>query len=301
MSLKFDELKKIYGDNIYRNEILSKYSWFNLGGPSEIFFRPNSVAQLSSFLQEIKKTKNKTTIIGAGSNTLIRDSGVKGVTIKLGSKFSFLNLINNDTIHAGAATLDKKISNFAKDNSLSNFEFLSCIPGSLGGGIVMNSGCYENEISKILVSVEVVDENGKIFEIEKDKINFFYRGCDLPNNFIILSAKLKGLKLDKSKIEKKQSEFIKKKKESQPSQIKTCGSTFKNTKNYKAWELIKKSNCEKMFVGKAKISQKHCNFFVNEGNAKATEIEQLIHKTKEQVFKKTGIKLELEIKIIGER
>ena len=301
MSLKFDELKKIYGDNIYRNEILSKYSWFNLGGPSEIFFRPNSVAQLSSFLQEIKKTKNKTTIIGAGSNTLIRDSGVKGVTIKLGSKFSFLNLINNDTIHAGAATLDKKISNFAKDNSLSNFEFLSCIPGSLGGGIVMNSGCYENEISKILVSVEVVDENGKIFEIEKDKINFFYRGCDLPNNFIILSAKLKGLKLDKSKIEKKQSEFIKKKKESQPSQIKTCGSTFKNTKNYKAWELIKKSNCEKMFVGKAKISQKHCNFFVNEGNAKAFEIEQLIDKTKEQVFKKTGIKLELEIKIIGEK
>ena len=301
MSLKFDELKKIYGDNIYRNEILSKYSWFNLGGPSEIFFRPNSVAQLSSFLQEIKKTKNKTTIIGAGSNTLIRDSGVKGVTIKLGSKFSFLNLINNDTIHAGAATLDKKISNFAKDNSLSNFEFLSCIPGSLGGGIVMNSGCYENEISKILVSVEVIDENGKIFEIEKDKINFFYRGCDLPDNFIILSAKLKGLKLDKSKIEKKQSEFIKKKEQSQPSQIKTCGSTFKNTKNYKAWELIKKSNCEKMFVGKAKISQKHCNFFVNEGNAKATEIEQLIHKTKEQVFKKTGIKLELEIKIIGER
>ena len=301
MSLKFDELKKIYGDNIYRNEILSKYSWFNLGGPSEIFFRPNSVAQLSSFLQEIKKTKNKTTIIGAGSNTLIRDSGVKGVTIKLGSKFSFLNLINNDTIHAGAATLDKKISNFAKDNSLSNFEFLSCIPGSLGGGIVMNSGCYENEISKILVSVEVIDENGEIFEIEKDKINFFYRGCDLPDNFIILSAKLKGLKLDKSKIEKKQSEFIKKKKESQPSQIKTCGSTFKNTKNYKAWELIKKSNCEKMFVGKAKISQKHCNFFVNEGNAKAFEIEQLIDKTKEQVFEKTGIKLELEIKIIGEK
>ena len=301
MSLKFDELKKIYGDNIYRNEILSKYSWFNLGGPSEIFFRPNSVAQLSSFLQEIKKTKNKTTIIGAGSNTLIRDSGVKGVTIKLGSKFSFLNLINNDTIHAGAATLDKKISNFAKDNSLSNFEFLSCIPGSLGGGIVMNSGCYENEISKILVSVEVIDENGKIFELEKDKINFFYRGCDLPDNFIILSAKLKGLKLDKLKIEKKQSEFLKKKKESQPSQIKTCGSTFKNTKNYKAWELIKKSNCEKMFVGEAKISQKHCNFFVNEGNAKATEIEQLINKTKEEVFKKTGIKLELEIKIIGER
>ena len=298
MSLKFDELKKIYGDNIYRNEILSKYSWFNLGGPSEIFFRPNSVAQLSSFLQEIKKTKNKTTIIGAGSNTLIRDSGVKGVTIKLGSKFSFLNLINNDTIHAGAATLDKKISNFAKDNSLSNFEFLSCIPGSLGGCIVMNSGCYENEISKILVSVEVVDENGKIFEIEKDKINFFYRGCDLPDNFIILSAKLKGLKLDKSKIEKKQSEFIKKKKESQPSQIKTCGSTFKNTKNYKAWELIKKSNCEKMFVGKAKISQKHCNFFVNSGNASFHDMKRLIDFVQEKVKLKTGIDIETEIEIV---
>ena len=301
MSLKFDELKKIYGDNIYRNEILSKYSWFNLGGPSEIFFRPNSVAQLSSFLQEIKKTKNKTTIIGAGSNTLIRDSGVKGVTIKLGSKFSFLNLINNDTIHAGAATLDKKISNFAKDNSLSNFEFLSCIPGSLGGGIVMNSGCYENEISKILVSVEVIDENGEIFEIEKDKINFFYRGCDLPDNFIILSAKLKGLKLDKSKIEKKQSEFIKKKKESQPSQIKTCGSTFKNTSSgKKAWMLIKEAGCDNFEEGDAKISQKHCNFFVNNGNAKSSDIENLIKKVKKKVYEKTGINLDLEIKIIGE-
>ncbi|OUW62277.1 MAG: UDP-N-acetylenolpyruvoylglucosamine reductase [Pelagibacterales bacterium MED-G40] len=301
MKLKFDELKKIYGDNVYKDEILSKYSWFNLGGPSEIFFRPNSVAQLSSFLREVKKINKKITILGAGSNTLIRDSGVNGVTIKLGSKFSFLNLINDDTIHAGAATLDKNISNFARDNSLSNFEFLSCIPGSLGGGIVMNSGCYKNEISKILVSVEVIDSNGKIFEIEKNKINFFYRGCDLPDNLIILSAKLKGFKLDKSKIENKQNEFINKKKDSQPSQIKTCGSTFKNTKNFKAWELIKKSNCDKMFVGEAKISPKHCNFFVNEGNAKASEIEQLINKTKEKVFEKTGINLELEIKIIGER
>ncbi len=285
--------------DISKNENLSKYSWFGLGGPAEFFFRPNSFNQLSSFLREVSKKENKINIIGAGSNTLIRDGGVSGITVKLGSKFSFVNLIGENIIHVGAATLDRKISNFALENSLSNFEFLSCIPGSIGGGIMMNSGCYGEEISKILISVEVMDTSGNIKEIKKEDIKFFYRGCDIANNQIILSAKLLGLKADKKEIENKQKNYIERKKDSQPSQVKTCGSTFKNPPNKKAWKLIKQSNCEKLFVGQAKISSKHCNFFINDGKATSYEIEQLINKIQKQVLESTGVKLELEIKIIG--
>ncbi len=285
--------------NITEKENLSKYSWFGLGGPAEFFFRPHSLSQLASFLKEVSKKGKKVNIIGAGSNTLIRDGGVSGITIKLGSKFAFTNLIEENVIHVGAATLDKKISDFALANSLSNFEFLSCIPGSIGGGIIMNSGCYGDEISKILISIEVMDMEGHIREIKKNDIKFFYRGCDLGNNQIILSAKFLGLKANRIDIEKKQNSLIERKKNSQPSQVKTCGSTFKNPPNQKAWELIKQSNCENMFVGQAKISTKHCNFFVNEGKATSIEIEQLINKIQKQVLENTGTKLELEIKIIG--
>ena len=163
----------------------------------------------------------------------------------------------------------------------------------------MNSGCYGEEISKILLSIEVMDQKGNIKLIKKEKINFFYRGCDLPEDLIILSVKLKGTLSNKVEIEKKQEKLINKKKNDQPTQVKTCGSTFKNFKKQKAWELIKNSGCDKMQVGQAKISEKHCNFFINNGKTNSKEIEELISKVKNQVFDKTGINLELEIKIIG--
>ena len=179
-------------------------------------------------------------------------------------------------------------------------EFLSCIPGSIGGAISMNSGCYGSDISKILVSVKVLDEDGKEKEIQKDEIKFYYRGTNLSKNFIILSAKLKGIISSKQLIEKKQNQLIGQKKKSQPSQIKTGGSTFKNHDNKKAWELIKESGSDKLNVGDAKISEKHCNFFLNNGKAKTSDIEKLINKVKEQVKVKTGVDLQLEIKIIGD-
>ena len=158
----------------------------------------------------------------------------------------------------------------------------------------------QNDISKILTSIKVIDFNGKIFEIENNDINFQYRGCNLPNDIIILSAKFKGKHLPKRKVEEKQKSLVERKKNSQPSQIKTCGSTFKNTLNKKAWELIKNSDCAEMSVGGAKISKKHCNFFVNEGKATSADIEELMNKVNKKVFEKTGIKLELEIKVVGE-
>ncbi len=300
MNLEISNLKRKFGKNIIKNEILSKYSWFNLGGPAEIFFRPENKDQLKAFLNETFKQNFKINILGAGSNTLIRDSGVKGVIVKLSSNFSNIKLIKKDIIEVGAATLDKKVSEFAKKNEIGGMEFLSCIPGSIGGAIKMNSGCYGTEISELLLSVLVIDERGQEKKISRDEIEFHYRGCNLAHNFIIISAQLKGVTTSKELIEKKQVEYIKKKRDSQPSQIKTGGSTFKNNQNKKAWELIKESGCDKFSVGDAKISEKHCNFFINGGKAKSSDIEKLINKVKSQVHLKTGIDLELEIKIIGD-
>ena len=300
MNLNNDLLQKKFGKNLIIKEDLSKYSWFNLGGPADIFFRPENKDQLIKFLNVIKKNNYKIHILGAGSNTLIRDSGVKGVVIKLGSKFSNIELLEEDTIEVGASTLDRKISDFAKNNDISGMEFLSCIPGSIGGAIIMNSGCYGSDISEILSSIKIIDEQGKEKEIKNDEIKFFYRGTNIPKNYIILSAVLKGIISSKKLIEQKQEELIERKKKSQPSQIKTGGSTFKNSNDKKAWMLIKESGCDKLYIGDAKISDKHCNFFVNDGKAKTADIEQLINKVKKEVQNKTGVDLELEIKIIGD-
>jgi len=300
MSQDIQSLQKQFGKNLILNENLSKYSWFNLGGPAEIFFRPDNKEQLINFLIEVKKRNLSKKIIGAGSNTLIRDQGVKGTIIKLSSKFSFIKLLTNDTLEVGAATLDKKISDFALENSIGNLEFLSCIPGSIGGSIMMNSGCYGTDISEILISIKVLDDMGREKEIKKNEIKFFYRGTSIPENYIILSAVLKGKISIKEEVRKKQEKLIKTKEETQPRRIKTGGSTFKNSINKKAWELIKESGCDKLNIGDAKISEKHCNFFINNGNAKTADIEELINKVKEQVHSKTGVALELEIKIIGD-
>ena len=299
MNLEENFLQKKFGKNLIIKENLSKYSWFNLGGPADISFRPENKEQLIEFLREIKKNNYKIHILGAGSNTLIRDSGVKGVVIKLGSKFSNIKLLEKDTIEVGAAILDRKVSDFAKDNNIGNMEFLSCIPGSIGGAIAMNSGCYGSDISKILVSIKVLDDKGNEKEIKNDEISFYYRSTNLPENYIILSAIFRGIVSSKKLIEKKQEKLVQKKKESQPSRIKTGGSTFKNSNEKKAWMLIKESGCDKLYVGDAKISEKHCNFFLNDGKAKTADIEKLINKVRDEVKSKTGIRLDLEIKIIG--
>ena len=297
------DLTKKFSRSVSTNIELSKYSWFNLGGPAELFFKPENKNQLIEFLKHSKENKLKITVLGAGSNTLIRDEGIKGVVIKLGPNFSKIELINENTLQVGAATLDRKISNFAKENGIGNLEFLSCIPGSIGGAVIMNSGCYGCDISKVLSSITVIDVQNCIEkQIPREDIDFFYRGTNLPSNLIITAVKLKGTVAEKQLIEKKQLQMLEQKKLSQPSQIKTCGSTFKNLNNEKkAWQLIKETGCDKFFEGDAVISKKHCNFFVNNGNAKSSDIEKLINKVKKTVNDKTGINLELEIKIIGEK
>ena len=294
------ELKSKISGKILFDEKLSKYSWFNLGGPAKVIFRPKNLSELSTFLKNAKGFK-KIKVLGVGSNTIIRDGGFNGIIIKLGKSFSHLSLFDEHTLIAGASVLDKSVSNFALKNSLSGFEFLSCIPGTIGGGIRMNSGCYGEDISKILVSVQAMDLNGKMNVIYSSDIKFSYRKCNLDDNLIFISATFRGKKGTKPNIQKKINDLVEQKKRDQPSKIKTCGSTFKNPKNNKAWKLIKDSGCAGMKVGDAYISAKHCNFFVNKGNAKSEDLENLIDRVKNKVLDKTGANLELELQIIGEK
>ena len=286
---------------IYKNEKLSKYSWFNLGGPAEVLFKPNSIEELKNFLVKKKINNKNIFILGAGSNTLFRDTGFNGFVIKLGKQFTNIKLLENNKVEVGAATLDKKLADFACQNSISGFEFLSCIPGSIGGAVTMNSGCYEKDISKIFHSLKAIDLNGNLKVFNKDEIKFFYRGNNLDRKLIILNVTFQGKGGNKSEIQSLQDSFLKEKKDSQPNRIKTCGSTFKNPKNEKAWKLIKLSDCSNITVGGASISSKHCNFFMNNGKATSSDVEKLIEKVKEKVLLKTGVNLELEIKIVGEK
>ena len=277
------EVKSRISGKILFHENLSKYSWFNLGGPAKVVFKPMNLNELSIFLKNIREF-DKIRVLGVGSNTLIRDGGFNGIIIKLGKSFSHLSLFDENKIISGASALDKNVSNFALKNSLSGFEFLSCIPGTIGGGIRMNSGCYGEDISKIIVSVQVMDFSGKIRVIYSSDIKFSYRGSNLDNKLIFISATFRGKKNNKQNIQKKINNLVERKKKDQPSKIKTCGSTFKNPESRKAWKLIKDSGCAGMSVGDAYISEKHCNFFVNRGHSKSSDLASPLFTKKLQCF-----------------
>ena len=300
---KVQDLSKKISGKIYYEYSVKHLNWFNLGGPAKIFFKPNTLDELIIFLKKFSNIL-PIKVLGVGSNTLIRDGGYNGVIIKLGKNFSHLSKLNDNTLISGSSVMDRQLSEFALKNSISGLEFLSCIPGSVGGAIKMNSGCYDSDISKCIVSIQALDRRGSVKSINAQKINFFYRGSDLSDDLIFLSATFKGAKKDEKKIKSKMETFSLNKKKSQPSKIKTCGSTFKNPTNEtqkKAWELIKEAQCENMKIGNAIISEKHCNFFINKGSATSADMENLINLVREKVFKVTGIKLELELQIIGDK
>jgi len=291
--------KQIKGKLVF-NYDLKKTNWFNIGGKTKVYFKPESLNELISFLKEFGKTE-KFFILGAGSNILINDGIFNGVVIKLGKNFSNISLLPNKTIVAGSATSDKNLSSFALENNISGLEFLSCIPGTVGGGLRMNSGCFKKEFKDILVSVQAVDRMGKVLTIPVSKIKFSYRGNDLDKDLIFLSASFKGEFKEKRKIQEYMKVIKNKKDYTQPTKIKTGGSTFKNPikqTDQKVWELIKKSVPLDTKFGDAEISKKHCNFFVNNNKATFEDMKKLIEFVKENVKSKTGINIETEIEII---
>ncbi len=301
--MKIDNLKNLlneFENDIVFNADLKKKNWFNIGGKAKVFYKPSELKDLIRFLK-VLNNKEKIHIIGAGSNTLITDEVFDGVVIKLGKNFNRISFLTPEIIVSGAAVPDKKLAEFAADNGLSGFEFLSCIPGTVGGGIKMNAGCFGNEIKDILLSVQVIDKIGNVSSIPSNKINFKYRTNNLSEDFIFLSASFKGKKQDSKNILKIMKDFKIRKDNNQPTKIKTSGSTFKNpidkTKK-KVWELIKDSIPSNISFGDACISEKHSNFFVNRGNARFSDMKKLIDYVEKSVFEKTGIKIEKEIKIL---
>ena len=291
---------KNFTGKVYFNYNLKKLNWFNIGGSTKIYFKPTNLNELIEFLKLSKDYKNLF-VIGAGSNILFKDDTFDGVVIKLSKNFSRISLLNQNNIIAGSGVLDKTVSDFAMENSLSGFEFLSCIPGTIGGGIRMNSGCFGYEFKDILVSVQAVNRAGKVLTIPARDILFDYRSCSLPNDLIFLSATFKGTKNEKQKIKEKTINLKTKKEKAQPTRIKTGGSTFKNPikqTNKKVWEIIKESVPNDIQFGDATISSKHTNFFINKGNASYKDMKKLIDFVKDSVRNKTGINLDLEIILV---
>ena len=279
---------------------LKKTNWFNIGGNAKAFFKPQNLKDLVNFLN-IFGNKEKIFILGAGSNILIKDKGFDGVVVKLGKNFSNISMLPNKTIIAGSASLDKNVAEFSVENEVGGLEFLSCIPGTIGGGIRMNSGCFGTEFKDILLSVQAIDRTGNVLTIPSKNIKFEYRTNDLPKDLIFLSASFKG-KFKKKDIAKKDMETLKKKKEeTQPTRVKTGGSTFKNPitqTNEKVWKLIKSSIPANSSFGDAMISEKHSNFFVNKNNATYKDMKELIDLVRKNVKEKTGVNLDLEIEIV---
>ena len=300
MIINQEQLSLEFNDNVKFDYDLKKKNWFNIGGKTKIYFKASNLKDLINFLKKIEN-KEKIFILGGGSNTLITDKTYDGVVIKLTNNFNNISLLSDDIIIAGSAVSDKSLSEFAMNNDLGGFEFLSCIPGTVGGGIKMNAGCFGREFKDILISIQAINKIGQVITIPAKDINFKYRDSSLSDNLIFLSASFKGKKKKSNLIDKEMTELKKKKEEAQPTRIKTSGSTFKNPLDQtekKVWQLIKESvSLEKSF-GDACISKKHCNFFVNKGDAKFDDMKKLIEFVSESVLKKTGVKLETEIKIL---
>jgi len=301
--MEIKELKNLlfeFGENVRFEHDLKKKNWFNIGGKSKIFYKAENLKELVNFIKKLKG-REKIFIIGAGSNTLITDDMFDGVVIKLSRNFNNISLLGEDIIIAGSAALDKSLSDFAINNNLTGFEFLSCIPGTIGGGIRMNAGCFGKEFKDVLLSIQAIDFLGNIITIPAEKIKFEYRKTSLADDLVFLSASFKGIKGNKKEIKNLTNELKLKKEKAQPTRIKTSGSTFKNpisqTKK-KVWELIKASVPLDKSFGDACISDKHCNFFVNKGNATFEDMSKLIDFVSKKVLEKTGISLEKEIKIL---
>jgi len=300
MSNYLKDLAAEFNQNLKLNYDLKNKNWFNIGGKTKVYYKAKNLKELIKFLKKINN-KEKIFILGGGSNTLITDNQFDGVVIKLLNNFNNISLLSDEIIIAGSSVSDKSLSEFATDNGLGGFEFLSCIPGTIGGGIKMNAGCFGREFKDILISIQAVNKSGKVLTIQANDVGFKYRDSGLSDELIFLSASFKGYKKEKALIKSEVQRLIEKKELAQPTRIKTSGSTFKNPINQtdkKVWQLINECVPLEKSFGDASISQKHCNFFVNKGNAKFEDMKNLIEFVADCVFKKTGIKLETEIKIV---
>ncbi len=277
---------------------LSRITWFRVGGPAEVMFRPADAEDLAAFLRD-RPADVPLTVIGVGSNLLVRDGGVRGVVIRLGGEFATID-IEGDEVLAGAAALDGNVAHAAALAGLAGLEFLAGIPGTIGGALRMNAGAYGREMKDVLVAAEAVDGNGVLHTLSPADMDMSYRHTGVPDDYIFTAARLRGVPGNKGDIVARIREIQEMRAATQPVRTRTGGSTFKNPPNAKAWELIDAAGCRGLAVGGARVSDQHCNFLINEGAATAADIEALGEEVRRRVKDHSGITLEWEIRIIGE-
>jgi UDP-N-acetylmuramate dehydrogenase len=292
----FDRLPSVRGTLKFK-ENMARYAWLRVGGPAEILFRPADVEDLQNFLHNTP-TDIPVTVIGVASNLLIRDGGVPGIVVQLRRGFNSVTT-DEDTIRAGAGALDINVSRFALANERSGLEFLSGIPGTIGGALRMNAGAYDREIANVLITAEAIDRNGNTHTVDVDELGFSYRHSKAPLDWIFTGATFRTEPDNKDSIVEKMNEIAAMREQSQPIRSRTGGSTFKNTAELKAWELIEAAGCRGLRVGDAEVSRQHCNFLINLGKASAHDIEQLGAEIRRRVHEKSGVMLQWEIDRIG--
>ena len=286
-----------FNRSISLNQNLAKYTWFNVGGNAEILFIPDDIKELFDFLKS-KSEKYEIFTIGAGSNILIRDKGISGITL-ITKNLKKISIDNLGIITAEAGAIDADVARFARDHERTGLEFLLGIPGTIGGGIRMNSGAFGSEFKDVLIDVKAINNLGEIKTFTHKDLQMGYRKIELGREWIFCEARFKTLKDTKENISTKMKNIIRLRKEAQPIAVKTGGSTFKNPPNQKAWKLIDEAGCRGLQNGDAMISQKHCNFIINLKKSSSQQIEELATIVQEKVFKKSGIQLDWEIQRVG--
>jgi UDP-N-acetylmuramate dehydrogenase len=295
--MNINKLKNKFFNQMKFDEKLSSFTWFGVGGDAEILFTPDNIDRVINFIKD--KPKNlRVFIIGAGSNILIRDNGIKGISL-LTKNLNNITMDEKGIITAESGANDIQVARFARENERTDLEFLVGIPGTIGGGIRMNSGAFGSEFKDVLIDVNAINQSGELKTFTSEELGMKYRHIDLSSDWIFNSARFKTSVGNKKDIQSKMKEIIRLRGKSQPTGVKTGGSTFMNTSKYKAWELIDKAGCRGLKFGDAMISEKHCNFIINTKKSSAQEIENLGELVKEKVMASSGIDMNWEIQKVG--
>lgn len=279
------------------NASLARMTWFRVGGPAEVMFRPADADDLSQFLAE-KPDDVPVTVIGVGSNLLVRDGGIPGVVVRLGRGFAGIEATGVE-VRAGAGALDNNVATLAMGEGIAGLEFLRGIPGTIGGALRMNAGAYGSEIKDVILSARALDPEGAVHDMGVDGLGFGYRRCATPEDWIFVSALLRGRPGDGDEIARRMEDIQEQRQTTQPVRTSTGGSTFANPPGMEAWRLIEEAGCRGLSRGGAVVSDKHCNFLVNTGGATAADLEGLGDEIRRRVLESSGVNLEWEIRRIG--
>lgn len=277
---------------------LASVTWFGVGGPADVVFKPADLADLAAFLAA-KPDDLPVTVLGVGSNLLVRDGGVRGIVVRLGKAFAEVT-VEGETVRSGGAALDASVAKMAQKAGLTGLEFLSGIPGTVGGALVMNAGAYGREIKDALIKAVVVDPSGFRHVFTADDLGLSYRHSVIPSDWLVTEAVFQARPGDAAEIKAAMDAIRDAREGSQPLRTRTGGSTFANPPGHKAWELVDKAGCRGLKVGGAMVSEKHCNFLVNVGGATARDIETLGEEVRRRVLATSGVELNWEIRRIGE-